>query len=90
MTIITYETEWNRVFRGETRGTRASHRATTSSKTPGKVNRGTVYKRERSGIDWTNRELCFHGQPMRRCDECSAWCCTCPGVLPHRCEGKQR
>lgn len=45
----------------KTKRAMASHRATTSSRTPGKVNRGTVYAREDSGLP-DDLELCVCGQ----------------------------
>lgn len=39
----------------------ASHRSTTSSRTPGKVNRGTVYARETGGLP-DDLDLCVCGQ----------------------------
>jgi hypothetical protein len=41
---------WDEDSRPAARKQFASHRATTSSRTPGRVNRGTVYAREDGGL----------------------------------------
>lgn len=74
--------EWEEVGLGKVRV--ASHRATTSSRTPGKVNRGVVY-----ATDFAHAELHIHtcGLSMHRCRSCFEWICTAPGHLEHVCEG---
>ena len=44
---ISFDSDW------KVRGRRASHRSTTSSRTPGRVNRGTVYALEANGDSWS-------------------------------------
>lgn len=54
--MITYESEWARVEHGPV----ASRRRTTSSRTPGRVNRGSVYVR---AVDLGELRLCTCGNP---------------------------
>lgn len=61
----------------------ASHRATTSSRTPGKINRGTVYA---TAFAHSELHLCKCGQRQHQCRTCAEWICTAPGHAPHLCE----
>lgn len=84
-----YAREWERIGLGQLdvsfarTETQASHRATTSSRTPGKVNRGTVYARkfEHDARDW---HLCGCGQKQTLCLGCMG-VCEAPGHLKHVC-----
>ncbi len=62
----------------------ASPRATTSSRTPGKVNRGTVYARtfEHDQRDW---HVCGCGCKQTLCLGCLVWICDAPGHIKHVC-----
>ena len=64
----------------------ASHRATTSSRTPGRVNRGTVYRRKFEH-DAKYFHLCGCGQRQTLCLGCLLWICEAPGHLKHVCAG---
>ncbi len=64
----------------------ASPRSTTSSRTPGKVNRGTVYRRA-SSIRDEDHHLCGCGQQQHLCLKCLRWVCEAPGHLKHDCKG---
>lgn len=67
----------------------ASHRATTSSRTPGHVNRGTVYRRKFEH-DAKYFHLCGCGQKQTLCLGCLTWICEAPGHLKHLCAGAAR
>lgn len=60
----------------------ASHRATTSSRTPGRVNVGTVY---RTAVKPRELHLCPCGQSQQPCVSCGGWYCDAPGHQPHVC-----
>lgn len=66
-------------------GQHASHRATTSSRTPGKVNRGTVYRRS---FQHPPLHLCKCGQSQEQCVACGTWFCEATGHQKHSCESK--
>lgn len=61
----------------------ASHRATTSSRTPGKVNRGTVYA---VPVGERSLHLCPCGQTQHLCKAgCGKHICEAPGHKAHVC-----
>lgn len=62
----------------------ASHRATTSSRTPGKVNRGTVYATAFEH-DPAHFHVCPCGCPQTLCPDCLSYICRAPGHAPHVC-----
>ena len=64
-----------------------SHRATTSSRTPGKVNRGTVYANR--AFAHGELHLCGCGIEQRLCTGCNTWVCQAPGHLQHVCEASR-
>ncbi len=65
-------------------GRHASHRATTSSRTPGRVNRGTVY-----ACPVVERVLHIHtcGCAMHLCAGCKQYICEATGHAKHACHG---
>lgn len=63
-------------------GAHASHRATTSSRTPGRVNVGTVY---RSAVKPREIHICRCGQKQHQCPSCLAWICEADGHAKHVC-----
>ena len=73
-----FASEWAELAPGQ----HASQRATTSSRTPGKVNRGTVYART-----FAHGELHIHtcGLKMTQCARCEDWICEAAGHLKHVC-----
>ena len=64
-------------------GTYGIPRSTTSSKHPGRKNKGATYARK---FEHPPLDLCHHGQRRAICSRCSAHYCGCPGSPPHVCE----
>lgn len=62
----------------------ASHRATTSSRTPGKINSGVVYAR---AFEHKQLFICKCGQTQKPCELCGKHICRAPGHLAHACGG---
>lgn len=60
----------------------ASHRATTSSRTTTKVNRGTVYRKP---FEHPELFLCKCGLEQEICVLCDKHVCRAPGHAPHVC-----
>lgn len=59
-----------------------SRRATTSSRTPGAKNKGTVYRKP---FEHPELHLCTCGLEQEKCVDCQAFICRAPGHQQHVC-----